>query len=87
MLFGNQCCVRQCCERPRCIFYLQAIVINLAGNTKQESVIIQLHERNQSPIFDNALSMTRSAYFRFKHGFKGYGIVLKQMLTTVLVYV
>ena len=52
-------------------FHQQGITFTIEGDIEQENVIFQLHERNQSTFYQNALSFGKSVFFRFKHGYRG----------------
>ena len=48
------------------------MVFTIEGNAEDDGIMFQLHEKNQSKVFENEMDLGKSSYFRFKPGFEGY---------------
>ena len=50
---------------------VQQLKFNIKGKSNDFAVLFQLHEKNQSTVFENEVDLGKSSFFRFKPGFKG----------------
>ena len=53
------------------LYFQQAVNFKIKAKHGQDGLVFQLHERNQSTIFENELDLGKSSLFRFKKGVLG----------------